>query len=176
MGCGGSVVDRKKNKKKNLNPQTKATCLIFGMPDRGQQAFADLMNKTFMTTAFSQITYSFVVVDSSRISRKGWPKQYTQNDNVFISFFFPDFSSPGASLLSLKSLNWLNSQLKDQPKPIVIAKAKNAKEKPNLNTFQNQLSKDVTVYIPIDNGVEDTKNYYEYVKNASENIKIPEAK
>lgn len=177
MGCGGSVVgNRGKSQKKKLNPQIKATCLIFGMPDRGQQQFADSLNKTFMTTAFSQISYSFNVIDSSRMARKNWPKQYTQNENVFISFFFPDFSSPGQTLLSIKSFNWLLSQLKEEPKPIVIAKAKNPKEKPNFNSFQDQLPKDIEVYVPVDNGMEDAKKYYEYIKVASDNIKLPDTK
>lgn len=178
MGCGGSVVDRKKTKQKKLNNQVKATCIIYGLPDRGQQAFADSMNKTFMTTAFSQITYNFLVADSSRMARKQWPKLITENENTFITFYFPDLSTPGQTLLSLKSLNWLLTQLKpEDPKPIIIARAKNAKEKPNLLTFQERVPSDLTVYLPIDGGIEDTKKYYEMVNTASERIKIaPETK
>ncbi|EAY17012.1 hypothetical protein TVAG_296910 [Trichomonas vaginalis G3] len=178
MGCGGSVVDRKKSKQKKLNNQVKATCVIYGLPDRGQQQFADSLNKTFMTTAFSQITYSFVVADSSRLSRKQWPKLYSEYENVFITFYFPDLSSPGQTLLSVKSLNWLLTQLKpEDPKPIIIAKAKNAKEKPNLLTFQDRIPDDIQLYTPVDGEIEDAKKYYEMVNMASERIKItPDAK
>ena len=149
MGCGISVDKKAAKKKKNdrLSSQLKYTCFIFGMPDRDENQTQELLSKTFMTTAFSQMSYSFVAQGTSRFDRKNWASVYTEDIKVLISFFFVDLSTPGSTLLSIQVLNWFLSQIPDKEKPVVIAKLKSQKEQPNLQTLQEKLTDGLEILV-----------------------------
>ena len=144
----------------------KVATLIFGMPDSGQQQAADLLKKTFVNNAFSQIQYIFNVVPSSRAERLSWPQEYKNYENVLLVLFYVDCSTPGSVLLSLKSVNWLTSQIEDGKKPIVIAKPRNQKESSNLQTLQDQLPNNLTLLIIKDNTQQEQQKLLDLVNDA----------
>jgi hypothetical protein len=140
MGCGPSV-DKKSNKKKKndrLSTQLKYTCLIFGMPDCDQSQAQDLLSKTFMSSAFSQLSYSFVSKGTSRSDRIQWPAAYKEYEKILLTFFFADVSTPGSVLLSIKCLNWFRSQINGNSEPIVVVRARTQREQPNIQTLQEK--------------------------------------
>lgn len=146
MGCNQSGPKNDQgNKKRKLN-QLKATILVFGLPDAGQAAFVDQMQKQFVTTTFSQTTYAFVPVNTSRAARENWPDEYENNENVIASFFFCDISSPGSVLLSIKTYNWLISQLVDKPAPYLVAKNKTMLDNTNFTDLKKSMSDGVEIY------------------------------
>ena len=173
MGCEPSVDKKTTKKKKNdrLSSQLKYTCFIFGMPDCDENSIQELLTKAFMTTAFSQLSYSFVAKGTSRFERSQWPAAYTEDVKTFLTFFFVDLSTPGSVLLSMKTLNWFISQTPDKEKPIIIAKVKNQKQQPNMQTLQENIE-DMEIITLNGNNVQETQKIVQRVQQAIQ--KLPE--
>ena len=168
MGCGLSGPDPSKKKKKNdkLNTQLKVATLIFGMPDSGQNQAADILKKTFINNAFSQIQYVFNVEPTSREARLSWPQEYKSYENVLLSLFFADCSTPGSVLLSLKTLNWLTSQIDDSKKPVLVAKPRNQKEMTNVQTLKEQMPNNLSLLIIKDNSQQELQKLVDTITQA----------
>ena len=172
MGCGPSVDKKGAKKKKNdrLSSQLKYTCFLFGMPDCDQNSTQELLSKTFMTTAFSQLSYAFVAQGTSRFDRANWASAYTEDVKCLLSFFFVDLSSPGSVLLSLKTLNWFLSQIPDKEKPVVVAKVKNQKQQPNLQTLQETITPGLELLVLNGNNQQETQKIIQRVQQAIQKI------
>lgn len=168
MGCGPSV-DKKTNKKKKnerLSTQLKYTCLIFGMPDCDENQAQELLSKTFMSTAFSQLTYSFVAKGTSRADRVQWPAAYKEYEKILLTFFFADVSTPGSVLLSLKCLNWFTSQIDNTIKPVVIARARTQKEQPNIQALQENFPEGLELIVLNGNNAQEMQKIVQRVNQA----------
>lgn len=153
--------------KVNKTNQTKINILAYGLPDCGQQTFVEQMSKHFSSSSYSQTTFIFTNVDSTRSERNKWPQIYNETNNVLCVFFFCDVSTSGQVLLSLKSLNWLISQLVDSKPPIVVAKVKKAHD-PNFIYLKEQCSITPLQYVEGSNN--DITQFVEVVNNAMTNF------
>ena len=166
MGCGGSRTDVTKRKTRQpLNEQSKSSILVFGMPDSGQTVFIKSIEKCFYSVGgFNQNPFAFVAVPSDRESRRTWLAEYEKQPRVVASFFFVDVSSPASVLLSVKTANWLRSQLgKDDAQPHLIACVKNPKEMTNFTSLKEMLAPGVEVATFNDQTQSDIQRYVEYI-------------
>jgi uncharacterized protein (DUF2126 family) len=142
------------------------------MPDSGQPVFVKALDKHFQQAdAFNQSPYTFVPVPSARDSRSGWIQEFQNRPKVLCAFFLPDISSPASLILSVKTLNWMKSQLSEGAAPHVVAIVKNAKEQGNLATFQQLLDSSVEVGTFRDGNPADLQKYVDIVANCP----IPQA-
>lgn len=164
MGCNGSKSQVVNQDKARIGDTTKSTCLIFGMPDSGQTIFIKSIEKCFYSVGgFNQTPFSFIPVPTSREKRKGWIDEYTNHPRVIASFFFVDISSPASVLLSVKTLNWMRSQMVDLTPPHVVAYVKNPKDMINFTTLKEYLAPGVEASTFNDTNSTDIQKYVEYV-------------
>lgn len=166
MGCGASRTDVNKRKTRQpLGEQNKSTILVFGMPDSGQTVFVKSIEKCFYSVGgFNQNPFSFVAVPSDRESRRTWASEYENQPRVVASFFFVDVSSPASVLLSVKVVNWLRSQLRQEdPQPHVVACVKNPKEMTNFTQLKENLAPGIEVATFNDQTQSDIQRYVEYI-------------
>jgi hypothetical protein len=134
------------------------------MPDSGQPAFVRALDKHFQQAdAFNQSPYAFVPVPATRESRSGWLQEFQTRPRVLCSFFLPDISSPASLILSVKTFNWMKSQLAEDSTPHVVAFVKNAKEQGNLATFQQLLDPELEVGTFREGDQADLQKYVEIV-------------
>lgn len=164
MGCSGSKEDTQSQNRATIMDTAKSTCLIFGMPDSGQTIFIKSIEKCFYSVGgFNQTPFIFHAVDTSRASRDKWIQEYTNKPRVIASFFFMDISSPGAVLLSIKTLNWMRSMMVDITPPHVVAYVKNPKDMINFTTLKDYLAPGVEASTFNDTSPSDIQRYVEYV-------------
>lgn len=164
MGCGPSKKDetRKKKTRNLLDDQNKSQVLVFGMPDSGHSNFIKAIEKYFYPVGgFNQNPFVFTAVPTDRASRSTWVECYSSPPKVITAFFFADVSSPASVLLSIKTFNWLRSQIIDNnPQPQIVACAKNPKQMTNFtmlkehlpagieaSTFNEQIQTDIQKYV-----------------------------
>ncbi|OHS95274.1 hypothetical protein TRFO_02282 [Tritrichomonas foetus] len=163
MGCGHSKdVVRPKEK---FGETEKQTVLIFGMPDSGQSVFIKMIEKCFVNAGgFNQNPFVFTAVSTDREDRKNWINEYTTQPNVIASFFFVDISTPAAVLLSVKTLNWMCSQMAEgQDPPHVVGLVRNPKESNNFTQLKDYLAHGVEANTFNDNNQADIQKYVEYI-------------
>jgi hypothetical protein len=140
----------------------KDACLIFGMPDSGQSTFAKTMERSF-----TQSPYQFVPVSSSRDSRSSWLLEYENRPKVVCSFFFPDLTSASSVLFSVRTLNWMKSQLGKTQPPRIIGFIKNAKDVTNFELLKTYLEPDVDAITYSDGNQADVQKCVEYVQRCA---------
>jgi hypothetical protein len=167
MGCGGSSASSTKPQKNAQAETPKDACLIFGMPDSGQSAFAKSMERSFHTDSFTQSPYQFVPISSSRESRSSWLLEYENRPKVVCSFFFPDLTSASSVLFSVRTLNWMKSQLGKTPPPRVIGFIKNAKDVTNFELLKSYLEPDSDTMTYSDGNQADIQKCVEYVQRCA---------
>ena len=166
MGCGSSKETVKPREK--FGETEKQTLLVFGMPDSGQNVFIKMIEKCFVNTGtFNQNQFVFYAVPTDRSDRENWVKEFTEQPNVIGSFFFVDVSSTASILLSVKTLNWMISQMGDQDLPHVVGLVKNPKESTNFTQLKEYLPPEIESSTFNDNNAQDIQKYVEYVNNCA---------
>ena len=165
MGCGASKIDTKlPAPEKKSSSSSKATCLIFGMPDSGQEAFVSAMKDCFQKIGgHLENLFFFIVVPSERSYRPNWAKEYSNHTKVVASFFFADLTSNASILLSIKSYNWLRSQLVDRTPPNIVGHVKTEKETSNFMTMKEKLPPGVEASTFDENNQSDVQKYLEFI-------------
>jgi hypothetical protein len=134
------------------------------MPDSGQTVFVKALEKHFQNAdTFNQSPYAFVTVPSTREDRASWMLEFENRPKVLCSFFMPDISSPASLMLSVKTLNWMKSQMGNYGQPHVVAIIKNAKEQGNFATFQQLLDSSSEIGTFRDGNQPDIQKYAEIV-------------
>lgn len=162
MGCGSS---KEKETKSNDNQKDtqKTQVLIFGMPDSGQESFAQLMEKHYSMNSFTGPGFAFTVMPSDRSSREKWIQHIRETEDILAQFFFFDISSPASVLLGIRTFNWLKSQLGTIPHPQAIAQIKTPKDQPNFDSLKNSLGTDVHVIEYADSPQPKMQEAYEFL-------------
>jgi len=140
MGCGTSTPDKTKQRKEKLVTSVTLTSLVYGMPDSGQSFFINQMKRNFSQFgSFSQIVYSFIPIGTSRDSRSTWADELGKYENLICAFFFADVSSTGSSLLSIKTYNWLKSQIESKVTLKLVVQIRNPKDLTYFQFFQEEM-------------------------------------
>jgi hypothetical protein len=109
------------------------------MPDSGQATFAKAMERSFHGDTSNQPSFQFVPISTTRDSRSAWLLEYENRPKVVCSFFFPDLTSPSSVLFSVRTLNWMNSQLGKITPPKIVGFIKNAKDVTNFELLKSYL-------------------------------------
>lgn len=163
MGCGHSKNEAPKTREK-FGESEKLTFLVFGMPDSGQTPFIKTMEKSFSNTGgFNQNSVNFIAVSTDRSDRKNWVDEYTNQTNVIGSFFFVDVSSPSSALLSVKTLNWMMSQIDDKEPPLVVGYVKTQNHSINFKTLTDYLPPELQTDQFIETNQQDVQRLIDYV-------------
>ncbi|OHT11632.1 hypothetical protein TRFO_03826 [Tritrichomonas foetus] len=164
MGCGPSKVDTKLQVRQKNTESTKSTCLVFGMPDCGQDVFISSIEKCFHSVGGSyQSPFLFAQIPSEREARPSWIDEYSKHQRVIASFFFVDISSPAMVLLSVKVINWMRSQLVDQSPPNIVGYVRNQKETNNFTLLKEYLPPNIEASTFNDAVASDIPKYVEFI-------------
>ena len=166
MGCGPSKETTKK--KNNITEIKCSTCLVFGMPECGQSNFVKTMEKHFGNIGYFDQTFSFVIVPPQRDKRVEWVDQYSQ-PRVIASFFFADISSQAEALLSIKTLNWLTSQLVEQEPPFIVGYIKSQKDESNFAFLKRSLSLKYESSTFLEKDEANIQKFIDYINKCLEN-------
>ena len=165
--CSKTVVTKPREK---FGEAEKKTCLVFGMPDSGQTAFIKSVEKSFSSTSgFNQTNVAFLAVSTDRVERVNWVSQYTSNPNCIASFFFVDVTSPSSALLSLKTLNWMISQMGDIEKPLVVGYVKTQNHSINFKTLKDYLDPEMATDQFHETNQADVARFIEYISKCIAN-------
>ena len=160
MGCGTSVAPPQSQPAKYVLTEMKSTCLVFGMPDSGQDIFIKSITNCFTGLGGpNRIPFSFIQVPSNREDRLNWVSQFQNHPRVIMSFFFVNVKSESQMLVSLKTLNWFRSQIQDIASIYPVAYAKTASEiaifmklkellgnSIEISTFNEENPSDIRIY------------------------------
>jgi hypothetical protein len=140
MGCGSTSAAAGKTANAPQKEVPKPACLVFGMPDSGQTVFIKALEKSFQTgDGFKQPPLQFVTVATGRQNRSGWLLEYQSRPVIICAFFFPDLSSGSSVLFSIRTFNWMKSQLADLKMPHVVGWIKTAADLTNFEQFKAHL-------------------------------------
>jgi hypothetical protein len=140
MGCGGSNVAGAKTASTAQKEVPKPACLVFGMPDSGQSVFVKALEKSLHSPdSFKQPPFQFIPVATGRQSRSGWLLEFQSRPVILCSFFFPDLTSGSSVLFSIRTFNWMKSQLGDLKPPHVVGYIKTATDLTNFEQFKSHL-------------------------------------
>jgi len=168
MGCGGSSGGGGGRPQKAAAAEApKDACLIFGMPDSGQTVFQKAMERSFHQDSFSQSPYQFVPISTSRESRTSWLLEYQNRPKVVCSFFFPDLSSASSVLFSIRTLNWMKSQLGKTTPPRIVGFIKNAKDVTNFELLKSYLEPGIEATTFSDGNQTDIQKYVEVIQKCA---------
>ena len=164
MGCGSSS-DHVNTYITQTPVQTiKSTCLIFGMPDCGQDLFVNSIENCFNSISGGrEIPFEFVVVGSDRSDRLEWLNEFSRHKRVIISFFFLDISSRANILNSVRTLNWLRCQIANQHSLFPVAYVKTDEDIQNFQQLKDILGEGVEVSTFNDENPSDSRIYSEHI-------------
>ena len=173
MGCLSSKPDNGKGPKERLGQSIPLSCLLFGLPDSGQIPFSIQMKKQFSQVGnFSTISYNFINIDSNREYREKWIEEFTKNPNVYLTYFFADISSNGSALLSIKTYNWLKSQMDDNIPIKIVCVIRKAKDTTILSFLQENLGKSDEIMTISESQPNDLAKFIDLISNLSEKMRI----
>ena len=164
MGCGASN-DRNPLYVTQTPVQTiKSTCLIFGMPDCGQESFVSSIANCFNSISGGrEIPFECVIVDSDRSQRANWINEFSNHKRVIISFFFVDVTSKANVLSSVRTLNWLRCQIPSQNALFPVAYVKTDEDIQNFQYLKEVLGDSIEVSTFNDENPSDSRIYSEHI-------------
>ncbi|KAK8893272.1 hypothetical protein M9Y10_021689 [Tritrichomonas musculus] len=163
MGCGTSKVDTTLKEKAPTIQMAKSMCLIFGMPDAGQTNFVKSIQGCFSDIGMKEGPFVFYLAPTEREYRTSWIEEYDKHERVIASFFFVDVSSVSGVLFSVKTFNWMRSQLIDQPPPHIVGLVRDQNELNNFSLLKEKLSPGIGVSTFNDLNPSDIQKYIEYI-------------
>ena len=164
MGCGSSSDHVNTYVTQAPIQPVKSTCLIFGMPDSGQDLFVNSIENCFASISGGrEVPFEFVVVGSDRNERSEWLNEFSKHKRVIISFFFLDISSRANVLNSVRTLNWLRCQIDSQHALFPVAYVKTDEDIQNFQQLKEILGESVEVSTFNDENPSDSRIYSEHI-------------
>jgi hypothetical protein len=110
------------------------------MPDSGQSVFIACLERGLHSAdSFKPPPFQFVPVPAGHQSRSAWPLEFQSRPAGICSFFFPDLSSGPSVLLSVRTFNWMRSQLRGLKPPRVVGFIRTASDLANFELFKGYL-------------------------------------
>lgn len=168
MGCGGTRVDTTLLPKETKTDTSKSKCLIFGMPNSGQDAFIKSIESCFSNVG-NQIEspFIFIEIETDRESRTGWVEQFSLHSHVIASFFFANVKTTSGVLMSVKTINWFRSQLLDQNPPQVVGYVQSPNELNNFSLLKEKLSPGIEASTFNNENASDIQKYIEFISSCA---------
>ena len=142
----------------------KSTCLIFGMPDSGQEEFVYSINNFFNSICGGkEVPFESVIVGTDRSDRVNWLDEFGKHKRVIASFFFIDISSKSSILYSVKTLNWFLCQVPKENPVFPVALAKTEEDLQNFQYLKEIAGNDIEISTFNDENQSDSRIYSEHI-------------
>ena len=171
MGCFGSKEDTSKPSRNKVSTSVNLNILVFGMPDSGQNSFITQMRRIYSQVGnFSPVNYYFNPIDTSREKRGDWIKEYSAKENVIMSFFFADLSTNGSVLLSIKTYNWLRSQIDEQIPLKIVVLVKNPKDMNSFSFLQENMGPGIEALTFSDSQQSDLQKFSDIISAGAQSL------
>lgn len=164
MGCGSSSDIINTSLPMSMVRSIKSTCLVFGMPDSGQETFVTAIEKCFASiSAMKELPFEFYVASTDRLDRVTWIDEYQKHSRIIISFFFADISSKASILASVRTLNWLRCEIPPKTNLFAIVLINNDKDIEAVNYLKSLLGDSIEFSTFNEDNPNDVRIYVEHI-------------
>ena len=164
MGCSTSSPQINQYNAQLPTQTIKSTCLVFGMPDSGQEQFVSSIENCFSSISGKhELPFECVIASTDRSDRASWIDEFSNHKRVIVSFFFVNISSKSNVLCSIRTLNWLRCQLTDKNTLFPVALVKTDEDLQNFQYLKDVLGEGVDVSTFNDENQSDSRIYAEHI-------------